>query len=100
MTTVLKLFCPWRICRYCWREENPSEPAKRARTDRIDFLSLDKRIEIGYSPNEKLGKRSGPRWEQYAARRPKRIPKIERTKRECLVRPNGADRQWVEVPPR
>jgi len=22
------------------------------------------------------------------------------TKRECYVRPNGADRQWVEVPPR
>jgi hypothetical protein len=21
-------------------------------------------------------------------------------KRECYVRPNGADRQWVEVPPR
>jgi hypothetical protein len=25
---------------------------------------------------------------------------FERTMRECYVRPNGADRQWVEVPPR
>jgi hypothetical protein len=26
--------------------------------------------------------------------------KNEQTKRECCVRANGADRQWVEVPPR
>ena len=26
--------------------------------------------------------------------------KSEGTLRECYVRPNGADRQWVEVPPR
>jgi hypothetical protein len=25
---------------------------------------------------------------------------LSRIKRECCVRPNGADRQWVEVPPR
>jgi len=25
---------------------------------------------------------------------------ISRLMRECYVRPNGADRQWVEVPPR
>ena len=30
----------------------------------------------------------------------KEFPFSGRTMRECYVRPNGADRQWVEVPPR
>ena len=30
----------------------------------------------------------------------KKTKVVTRRKRECYVRPNGADRQWVEVPPR
>jgi len=41
-------------------------PAVPGRTE-TDFLSLDKRNRIGYNSIVKLGKRSGPRREHYAA---------------------------------
>ena len=85
----------------------PSELYGAAKALSVGFIVKPVGEPDAGNPHVRFDERGGKRDDVRVATAPnpdsteKRVGFVQAgTKRECCVRPNGADRQWVEVPPR